>query len=79
MIAIDSTIVTSPSWIAGMKPPGLTARNCGSFSTPANRVHRPQPIREPHLLQQPDDPKTATFAEDGDHRAQSFISVLTAP
>src|SRR6185295_3898253 len=37
MIAIDSTIVTSPSWIAGMKPPGLIARNSGSFSTPALR------------------------------------------
>ncbi len=37
MIAIDSTMLTSPSWSAGMKPAGLTARNSGSFSTPADR------------------------------------------
>src|SRR5262245_34418003 len=37
MIAIDSTIVASPSWIAGMNPAGLMARNSGSFSTPASR------------------------------------------
>ena len=37
MIAIDSTMVTSPSGIAGMKPAGLMARNSGSFSTPASR------------------------------------------
>jgi hypothetical protein len=37
MIAIDSTMITSPSWMAGMKPAGLTARNSGSFSTPASK------------------------------------------
>ncbi|HEY4113901.1 MAG TPA: hypothetical protein VGM17_07545 [Rhizomicrobium sp.] len=37
MIAIDSTMVASPSTIAGMKPPGLMARNSGSFSAPASR------------------------------------------
>ena len=37
MIAIDSTIVTSPSWIAGMNPAGLMARNSASPSTPASR------------------------------------------
>ena len=37
MIAIDSTMVTSPSWIAGMNPAGLIARNSASFSTPASR------------------------------------------
>src|SRR5262245_59464407 len=37
MIAIDSTIVTSPSWIAGMNPAGLMARYSASFSTPASR------------------------------------------
>jgi hypothetical protein len=30
MIATDSTIVTPPSWIAGMNPAGLTARNSAS-------------------------------------------------
>src|SRR5438067_4032224 len=37
MIATDSTIVTSPSRIAGMNPAGLMARNSASFSTPASR------------------------------------------
>ena len=37
MIAMDLTMVTSPSWIAGMKPLGLIARNSVSFSTPASR------------------------------------------
>jgi hypothetical protein len=37
MIAIDSTMVTSPSRIAGMNPPGLMAMNSGSFSAPAIR------------------------------------------
>ena len=40
MIAIDSTIVTSPSRMAGMKPAGLMARNSASFSTPASRSTR---------------------------------------
>src|SRR5215831_15467352 len=37
MMAIDSTIVTSPSRIAGMNPDGLMAMNSVSFLTPASR------------------------------------------
>ena len=40
MMAIDSTMATSPSWIAGMNPPGLMAMNSASFSAPAMRIWR---------------------------------------
>lgn len=40
MIAIDLTIVTPPSWIAGMNPAGLMERNSVSFPTPAGRSTR---------------------------------------
>lgn len=43
------------------------------------KVHRPQPVREPHLFQQPDDPKASSFAKDRDHRQScSCGSALSA-
>src|SRR6185437_8493281 len=36
------------------------------------QVDRPQPVRKPHLLQQPDDPKPPAFTPDGDHVHVSF-------
>jgi hypothetical protein len=38
------------------------------FLDAGDKVHRPQPVREPHLFQQPDDPKASSFAKDSDHR-----------
>jgi hypothetical protein len=37
------------------------------------QVHRPELIREPHLLQQPDDPESSSFAENGDHVSDSSL------
>src|ERR1700733_5096590 len=59
MIAIDSTIVTSRSCIAGMNPPGL--------APPAPQAPRPHPVGEPHLFQQPHDSKSPPLAEDDNH------------
>ena len=68
MIAIDSTMVTSPSWIAGMKPAGLTARNSGSFSAASRSTCR-SAVGKAHLLQQPDDPDRSRglSAPNGNH------------
>jgi hypothetical protein len=49
-----------------MKPAGY-GQELRVFLDAGQKVYRPEPVREPHLLQQPDDPKTSSFTKDGDH------------
>ena len=50
-----------------MNPPGIDRQKLRILLYPGQQVHRPQPVGEPHLLQQPDDSKSPTLAEDDNH------------
>ena len=44
---------------------GVDGEILGVVLDAGQQVHRPQPVREPHLLQQPNDSEPPPFAEDG--------------
>ena len=71
MIAIDSTIVTSPSRSAGMNPAGIDGEKLRVVLDTSQQVHRPQAVGKSHFLEQPDDAETPAFAENGNHGHES--------
>jgi hypothetical protein len=73
MIAIDSTIVTSPVTDRRNEPGGIDGQKLDVVPDTGQQVNRPQPVGEAHFLQQPNDPKSPALAEDGDHVRCSFV------
>ena len=52
----------------GNEAGGIDRQELGIVLDPGQEVHVPEPIRQPHLLQQPDDPETSALSKHCDHR-----------